>query len=73
MTPPAPGSTIRSGVSSWLAEELRPATLVKSLSAGVLIYLLEIILIVSFAALIFSGSLASALPYGLAFLSLIHI
>ncbi len=68
MTPPAPGSKTRAGVSSWLAEELRPATLVKSLSAGVLIFILEIIVIVSFAALIFSGPLAAALPYGLALL-----
>ena len=68
MTPSEPPSTFRAGVTSWLADELRPATLVKSLSAGFLIFLMEIILIISFAALIFSGELASALPYGLAFL-----
>jgi len=50
-------------LSDWLAEELQPEQLVKSLTAGFLIYIEEVIAVVSFAALIFSKELSSQLPY----------
>jgi len=62
-----PGSapTFRAHLSAWLEEELRPGQLVKSLTTGFLIYILEVIVVVSFAALIFSNELYSQLPYGI--------
>ncbi|HVO41344.1 MAG TPA: SulP family inorganic anion transporter [Aggregatilineales bacterium] len=51
-----------------LTVELRPAAVLKSLTAGILIYILEIVIVLSFAALIFSGNLSDQLPYGLGFI-----
>lgn len=49
-------------------EKVSPAELARSLSTGVLLYILEVIIILSFGALIFSGPLASIAPYGLGLL-----
>lgn len=49
----------------WRENELRPGVLGPSLLAGVTIYILEAIIVVSFAALIFSGALAVYLPQAL--------
>jgi len=57
-------SAFRARWSAWLEEELRPAQLVRSLTTGFLIYLLEVIVVISFAALIFSGELSSQVFYG---------
>lgn len=54
--------------STWLAGELRPEVLAKSAISGLLLYVLEIIVVLSFAALIFSGGLAGQLPYALGFI-----
>ena len=54
--------------SNWAADELRPAVLGTGLVSGLMIYMLEIIFTVSFAALIFSGGLASHLPQALGFI-----
>lgn len=51
--------------SGWRASEIRPRVLAASLLAGVTIYILEAIVVVSFAALIFSGALAVYLPQAL--------
>ena len=54
--------------SNWAADELRPAVLGTGLVSGLMIYMLEIIFTVSFAALIFSGGLAGHLPQALGFI-----
>ncbi len=51
-----------------LIDELRPSSLAASLIAGMLTCLLEIVLVISFAALIFSGHLADQLPQALGFI-----
>ncbi|MBN9387617.1 MAG: SLC26A/SulP transporter family protein [Chloroflexi bacterium] len=61
---------IRKYVARWAAEEFRPATLVNSLFSGVLIYMLEIIFVISFTALVFSGPMANQLPRALSFILL---
>ncbi len=60
--------SIRARFSTWAADELRPEVLVKSLAAGFLTFLLEIIVVISFTALIFSGDLARQLPYAVGFI-----
>jgi SulP family sulfate permease len=65
MSPLGPGSLFNTRLSVWLAEEFRPGQLVRSLTTGFLIYILEVIVVISFAALIFSGELSSQLPYGI--------
>jgi SulP family sulfate permease len=60
--------TNQSRFSAWLADELRFETLVKSLTTGFLLYILELIEVISFLALIFSGNLAGQLSYGLGFI-----
>jgi len=65
MSIPGSAPTFRAHLSAWLEEELRPGQLVKSLTTGFLIYILEVIVVVSFAALIFSKELYSQLPYGI--------
>ena len=50
---------------NYLAEELRPGQVMRSLLAGILLYVLEFILLVSFAALVFSGPAQSLVPFGL--------
>lgn len=49
----------------WRENELRPGVLGASLLAGVTIYILEVIIVVSFAALVFSGPLSVYLPQAL--------
>jgi SulP family sulfate permease len=61
-------SRVRRPLSPGLSGELTPRRLARGLSAGVLLYFLEIIVIISFAALIFSGRLAGHLPAGLSML-----
>ncbi len=56
---------IGTNLCTWAADELRPDALFKSVVAGFLTYLLGIIIVLSFGALIFSGDLASQLPYGI--------
>ncbi|MBV9282878.1 MAG: hypothetical protein JOZ41_22615, partial [Chloroflexi bacterium] len=59
---------LRSGWSARLTDELTPRRLVTSLSAAALMYFVEMILVTSFAALIFTGPLAGQLPAGLGWL-----
>jgi sulfate permease, SulP family len=54
--------------STWLADEFRPGQLTKSVTAALLNYLMEIIVVISFAALIFSGELASQVPHAIGLL-----
>jgi len=51
--------------SEWLAGEIRLSNLATSLAAGLLIYTLEIIIITSFGALIYSGDLSGFLAQGI--------
>src|SRR5258708_1489449 len=60
-------NNIRKQFSKWMADEFRPAVLATSLLSGLVIYLLEVIFVISFAALGFSGKLASQLPQALGF------
>jgi sulfate permease, SulP family len=60
--------SIQSRFSVWLADELRPDLLLKSLATGFLVFILELIVVISFSALIFSGDLAGQLPFGLGFI-----
>src|SRR5215470_19799075 len=59
---------IRRQFSVWIADELRPAVVMTSLLSGLIIYLLEVIFVISFAALVFSGQLSSQLPRALSFI-----
>lgn len=56
--------------AGWLKEELNPNILFRSLTTGLLIYILEIIVVISFSALIFSGGLADQLPFAIGFIIL---
>jgi sulfate permease, SulP family len=51
-----------------LAAEFRPANLARSLLAGVTLYISEIFVVLSFAALIFSGELSGEIAYGVGFI-----
>ncbi len=55
-------------LSRTRAGKLQPDLLPRSLAAGVLAFLLQVVLVVSFTALIFSGPLAPSLPYGIGLL-----
>lgn len=55
----------RGRVPADLSNELRPQNALRSLLAGLLLYVLEFILLVSFAALIFSAQAQSLVPFGL--------
>src|SRR5438045_1732959 len=68
MTTTAAPAPLRDRLSHWLRDELDPQQLITSLSAAVILYLLEVILTLSIAALIFSGKLASQLPYAISFI-----
>ena len=57
--------SISTRMKAWIKEEFSPATLFRSLSAGVILYILEIIVVLSFGALIFSGPVAVYLPLGI--------
>ncbi len=61
---------IQKRFSTWAADEFRPAVLATSVLSGLLLYLLEILFVISFAALIFSGPLARHLPLALGFIIL---
>jgi SulP family sulfate permease len=58
----------RPSAAPTLATRVALGPLTRSLSAGVLLYFLDIIVVVSFAALIFSGRLAGLLPEGVGLL-----
>ena len=62
--------TLREKLNLWAADEFHPKALPASLLSAILIYALGIILAISFAALIFSGSLAASMPQGIGFLTL---
>src|SRR5512135_1704536 len=61
---------IQKQFSTWIADEFRPAVFATSALSGLLLYLLEILFVISFAALIFSGPLARHLPLALGFIIL---
>ncbi len=65
MASPESKLTLQARLTTWMADELRPGQLVRSLTTSLLVYILEIIVAISFAALIFSGELSSQLPYGI--------
>jgi SulP family sulfate permease len=58
-----PSSTVRqhTRLAAWAADELRPEQLVRSLVAALLGYMLQIMFVLSFAALLFAGPLANQL------------
>lgn len=62
---PAP---LRQRLLGWLKDEFAPQSIVTSLNAALILYLLEFIIALSFTALIFSGKLAFQLPYALSFI-----
>ena len=49
-------------LAAWLRSELRPRQFIASLNAALVIFLVEIIIVLSLTALIFSGRLAVYLP-----------
>ena len=53
---------------AWAGDEFRPSILGASLVSSILIYFVEIILAISFAALVFSGGLAGMMPQGIGFI-----
>src|SRR5262249_2422724 len=59
---------IRKQFSLWMTDELRPAVLTSSLLSALVIYLMEVIYVISFASLVFSGQLSSQLPRALSFI-----
>lgn len=61
---------VRDRFSNWLADEFRPSVLAISLLSGLMIYVFEIIVVLSFTALIFSGELAGQMPRALGFIIL---
>ena len=58
---------IRKQVSNW-RDEFHPRVLANSFLSSLLIYTIEIITVISFAALVFSGELADQLPQALGFI-----
>jgi len=67
MAPADPLVHLRDHISGWLRDELRPAQFVASVSAALALYLLEVVVVLSITALIFSGRLADQLPYAISF------
>lgn len=61
-------SALPSRVSAFLTDELQPSVLARSLVGGAMIYIVEIIMVISLAALIFSGSLAEQLFFVIGFM-----
>ena len=55
------------GAGSWLRTYLHPSRLVPAMTAGVVIGLLEVVLVASFAAVIFGGRGAVNLPDAIGF------
>lgn len=60
--------TIQQRFSAWAADELRPTAITNSLLAGLLIAILEVPVVISFAALVFGGKLAPFLPEVIGFI-----
>ncbi len=58
----------RARLSSAVAAEFRPDRLSRSVLSGTVLYLLQIIILVSFALYIFHGDLAESIGYGIAYL-----
>jgi SulP family sulfate permease len=58
---------IRKQFSNW-RDEFHPRVLADSLLSSLLIYIIEIITVISFAALVFSGELVDQLPQALGFI-----
>src|SRR5712691_2802099 len=52
----------RASLAEWLRSELRPRQFITSLNAALVVFLVEIIIVLSLTALIFSGRLAVYLP-----------
>lgn len=52
----------------WTADDFRPSVLASSVLSSLLIYKLEIIFVISFAALVFSDRLTGQLPQTLGFI-----
>jgi sulfate permease, SulP family len=48
----------------WLSDDFSLSSLAKSLAAGITLYVMEIFVVISFAALIFSGALSQYVAYG---------
>lgn len=67
MAPAVPLVHMRDRISGWLKDELRPTQCVASVSAALALYLLEVVVVLSITALIFSGRLADQLPYAISF------
>src|SRR5919106_2155551 len=61
------GQPLWSGAASWLRTELQPSRLIPTLTAGVVIGILEVVLASSFAALIFGGRGSVHLPEAIGF------
>jgi len=59
--------SIKAWLPAWGAAELQPQQLVKSLTAAVLLFLLEIIVVTSLAALIFADDRSSSVVSGIGF------
>jgi sulfate permease, SulP family len=55
----------RERIREGLRRELALVGLLRSLNAGLVLYLFEVILVLSFAALVFSGELSGQLPFAL--------
>ena len=62
MTNPSSAVPAQARLAAWLRSELRPRPFIASLNAAVVIFLVEIIIVLSLTALIFSGRLAVFLP-----------
>lgn len=58
-------SPARAHISARFGQEFERQSLLKSLSAGLLIYFLEVIVVISFTALVFSGPLSGQVPRAL--------
>src|SRR5512136_733078 len=67
MTTLSTASSLRNRLSAWSAEELRPSFLIPSLITGGLIYVLEVVFVVSFTALVYTNELANYLPLAVGF------
>ena len=57
----------RKQFAGWMASEFTPKVVAASALSALLVYMLEIFLILSFGALVFSGQLSSQLPQALGF------
>ncbi len=55
----------RGRLAAWAADELRPSQLARSVVAAALGSVLQVIVSISFAALVFSGQLTGGLAYGI--------